>query len=559
MPTPPTKKVFISYRRVDSRSITLAIRLRLSQEPDLDVFQDITNIPDGYDFRTYLKEGVTECDVLVVVIGNQWLEVADDQGRRRLDNPDDFVRIEVKTGLERNGQCLVLPVLVNDAAPPPETRLPDDLKALATLNMRRKVREEDDFEPDMTRLIEAIRGFTVGERPPAFRGGGAARPPSFKQNQAIADFYEAQEEGDWVVAEALLDQIARYKANNPTKLLGFQVDDNRDLIAQARQNEHRDEEYAALRLSIRKNPRGAEKALEAFWQVFPDYDPDGLGASILAERRAREEAQRKAEAERRAREEAEKKRQPPKKTVASLLPAPFAWVPIAGGSETMQTRDTNITLQIPTTDYQMAKYPATNAQYAKFIDAKGYDHKAWWTAEGWEWRQKENWMEPRYWRDATWNGAEQPVVGVSWFEAVAFCQWLSDETGEHILLPTEAQWQYAAQGKDGRAYPWGNEWDAARCNHNVDNKGVGKTTPVRHYEGKGDSPFGVVDMAGNVWEWCLTDYDKHIDDMHSRATDRVLRGGSWYYNSIHYFRCDFRLRNSPHFRSFVRGFRFALS
>ena len=71
-----------------------------------------------------------------------------------------------------------------------------------------------------------------------------------------------------------------------------------------------------------------------------------------------------------------------------------------------------------------------------------------------------SWSEPRFWNDSQWNGAQHPVVGVSWYEAVAFCLWLSDVTGERIMLPTEDQWQYAAQGDDGRTYPWGNSGTA---------------------------------------------------------------------------------------------------
>ena len=207
-----------------------------------------------------------------------------------------------------------------------------------------------------------------------------------------------------------------------------------------------------------------------------------------------------------------------------LLPAPFAWIEIPGGRGTMETYESGVTLAIPTARYWIAKYPVTNAQFRLFIEAGGYRTQRWWTTAGWEQRQQAGWTQPRFWTDSDWNGDEQPVVGVSWYEAVAFCLWLSEATGEKVMLPTEAQWQYAAQGDDGRAYPWGERWDGRRCNNGED--GIGTTTPVRQYEGKGDSPFGVVDMAGNVWEWCLTDYDDGTNDMNSDATSRVLRGGS---------------------------------
>nr|MCU0499744.1 SUMF1/EgtB/PvdO family nonheme iron enzyme [Anaerolineae bacterium] len=142
-----------------------------------------------------------------------------------------------------------------------------------------------------------------------------------------------------------------------------------------------------------------------------------------------------------------------------LLPAPFAWIEIPGGQGTMKT-DESVTLTIPTERYWIAKYPLTNAQFRLFMDAGGYREERWWTTAGWEARLKgwdwdatarklvetgKPWIEPRYWQNSQWNGAEQPVVGVSWYEAIAFCLWLSEVTGEQICLPTEAQWQYAAQ------------------------------------------------------------------------------------------------------------------
>jgi formylglycine-generating enzyme required for sulfatase activity len=235
-----------------------------------------------------------------------------------------------------------------------------------------------------------------------------------------------------------------------------------------------------------------------------------------------------------------------------IMPQPFAWI------------------EIPNKGYSIAKYPVTNLQFNQFIYAGGYQERQWWTKDGWEAKQKgwdldskssnsvetnKAWTEPRYWQDSTWNRAEQPVVGISWYEAVAFCLWLSDTTGEKIMLPTEEQWQYAAQGDDGRSYPWGKEWYASRCNNNVDRKGIGKTSPVRQYEGKGDSPFGVVDMAGNVLEWCLTDYENKTNDFSRNASLYVLRGGTWYTFNTKYFLCNYRFGNHPYIRNDLYGFR----
>ncbi len=253
---------------------------------------------------------------------------------------------------------------------------------------------------------------------------------------------------------------------------------------------------------------------------------------------------------------------PTRPTSLDFMPTSLAWIDIPGTmGKTWKGAP-----------YSIAKYPITNAQFAKFIEADGYNNRQWWTDAGWEAKLKGSewdgqqvkwietntlWNQPRYWTAPNWNGAQQPVVGISWYESVAFCLWLSDFTGEKIMLPTEDQWQYAAQGDDGRDYPWGKEWDASRCNSAIDRNL--KTTPVRQYEGKGDSPFGVVDMAGNIWEWCLTDYDTKTNDYNSTAKNRVLRGGSWFNGTTELFRCDCRDHNSPNGWYFSFGFRISRS
>jgi formylglycine-generating enzyme required for sulfatase activity len=241
----------------------------------------------------------------------------------------------------------------------------------------------------------------------------------------------------------------------------------------------------------------------------------------------------------------------------TIFPAPFGWI------------------EIPGKGYSIGKYPITNGQYAKFIEAGGYgyDQRRWWTDAGWDaklkgmmvdWSKGEGvathipWTEPRFWNESQWNGADYPVVGVTWYEAVAFCRWASDITGETIMLPTEDQWQYAAQGDDGRTYPWGSEWDCTRCNNSVTPCQSNGTTPVRQYEGKGDSPFGVVDMSGNVWEWCLTDYEQKTNDLNGDAS-RVIRGGGWFYFTKSDCRCTFRYYDLPFGCYNYRGFRIARS
>jgi len=256
-----------------------------------------------------------------------------------------------------------------------------------------------------------------------------------------------------------------------------------------------------------------------------------------------------------------------RKSLRKILPVPFDLIHIPAGQVTLTNtwddeenyvgkKGASKTFDV--VEFAIAKYPVTNAQFEPFLKAGGYDNQQWWTTDGWKQRQKDGWTQPRYWDDAKWNNSEQPIVGVSWYEAVAYCHWLSETTSIKIMLLTEQQWQRAAQGDYNRTYPWGDEWHCERCNNSVRSCDSNITTFVTHYESKGDSPFGVVDMVGNVWEWCLTDYYKGGNDMNGTNV-RCLRGGSWLNDYYEDFRCVSRLRGNPSNGGNYRGFRFALS
>ena len=186
-------------------------------------------------------------------------------------------------------------------------------------------------------------------------------------------------------------------------------------------------------------------------------------------------------------------------------------------------------------DYRLGKYPVTNAEYERFIEAGGYQEKGLWTGAGWQ-EIGQNQNEPRFWQDARFNKPNQPVVGLSWYECVAYCRWLSAETGRLYRLPTEAEWEKGARGVDGRMYPWGNKFNANRLNTRAGDQQVRTTTPVGIYP-TGISPFGLFDCAGNTWEWCATrwkkpfPYDVYQDEWQAdyleRQNLRVLRGSSW--------------------------------
>ena len=249
-----------------------------------------------------------------------------------------------------------------------------------------------------------------------------------------------------------------------------------------------------------------------------------------------------------------------------------AWVPelvkvpagpfLMGSSADPQTQSDEKpqhTLTLP--DYWIGKTPVTNAQFRPFVESDGYRDQAYWTRLGWQWRKGEKLVKPLYWDDKQWNGADYPVVGVSWFEAVAYCRWLSKQVGIEFRLPIEAEWEKAARGADGKIYPWGNTWEQGRCNSRE--AGLKRTTPVGKYP-TGASPYGALDMAGNVWEWCATQWQKPYpyqleDEWHPAYVEAdaqycVFRGGSSQSNST-FVRGALRGYGDPRLRNLSQGLR----
>ena len=148
-------EIFISYRRDDSQAISDRIHEHLTRAfGDSAVFKDVDDIPIGADFRQTLQARVHECEVLLVIIGRQWLEITGDDGRRRLEDPDDFVRIEIESALNRD-DVLVVPVLVNNATMPPADQLPEPLRPLAYRHSV-AVRNDPDFKYDIQRLSDQL-------------------------------------------------------------------------------------------------------------------------------------------------------------------------------------------------------------------------------------------------------------------------------------------------------------------------------------------------------------------------------------------------------------------
>jgi len=218
-------------------------------------------------------------------------------------------------------------------------------------------------------------------------------------------------------------------------------------------------------------------------------------------------------------------------------------------------------------DFYFLRHPVTNAQYRQFVEAT--EHRA-----------------PLFWKKGEFpaDKADHPVVGVSYKDAIAFCRWAGEETGLLLRLPTEAEWEKAARGSDGRVYPWGDIWEDGKCN--TREAKIKGTSSVGNFSPHGDSPYGITDLGGNIQEWLSNlfgDYPYNPEDGrellvnnldHDQLLPRlwdtgctsvprsleagkdksVLRGGSWR-ETKHQSRCAYRSWAAPLHRSDDTGFR----
>jgi formylglycine-generating enzyme len=194
--------------------------------------------------------------------------------------------------------------------------------------------------------------------------------------------------------------------------------------------------------------------------------------------------------------------------------------------------------------FGIGKYPVRNCEYREFVAGSGA-------------------AEPPFWRDPIFSDPEQPVVGITWDQATYYCRWLSENSGQLFRLPTEAEWERAARGgRDGAAYPWGDEppWEKAFSGVDHETGGplrVGANEPNR---------FGVYDMSEGVHEWCSDYYDYNYygysPERNPRGPEagqrRSSRGGSWRHR-IKFSRCSARSSLPPSFQYADYGFRVAVT
>jgi formylglycine-generating enzyme required for sulfatase activity len=633
-------RIFISYRRADSAATCGRLYERLAAHFGKDaVFKDVDDIPYGVRFPDYLADKLKECRVELVIIGKQWLTLTTPDGARRLDDPNDFVRIEIEAGL-RNG-LIVIPVLVDNATLPHADDLPESLRELIEFHAA-QVRYDPDFSTDVDRLIRQLDrwlGVTQTSTPPPAMTSTPSAVPTRptpdpqtarieQQMQRLRAAYEAQDwyqvidTAEYLQAETpadalpaelyrLLGQAQYARENNSAALSAFTIALQRDrddvttlalaahtalllkdetnaaqwlkrglglparpderanllhlylllLQQQAQWNEllWRCDEYARLRP---EEKLALSMRLDALTHLNRDADalavarsltarPDATAEDWLARARlARSVADDDAEVRScldtagrlapnnpavvQARRELLPPPAPPiasdhfperlaslgfvgktaivdGKSIEYIVP-PLCAIP--AGPFLMGDDKHSVTLP----DYQIARYPVTVAEYACFVRAGYAEPAGWQTQLGY---------------------LDHPVVSISWHDATAYAAWLVERTGQPWRLPSEAEWEKAARGSDGREYPWGNHFDQNRCN--TSESGIGGTTPVGSYVAgrqiifptgerqtlqSGASPYEVEDLAGNVWEWTESRYDNSTENVCCVAAAGAIAPGT---------------------------------
>jgi formylglycine-generating enzyme required for sulfatase activity len=390
-------------------------------------------------------------------------------------------------------------------------------------------------------------------------------------------FLAAMDRHDWHAAQSwlaelreLLDWSTEPRDLKRTPRKSELIEYEHELQTEMRRSEievRRLREYNRLKTMVRfGDPSRARTALQEFRASYGSYDPDGLADNLSPESVILSETSQRLLYRMRDPNLSPLDRLDAGNELASLgdsrrgvglrpdgLPD-IEWSEVPEGEFIYQKGDFAFQIgervRLPT--FYVARYPITHLQFQTFIDADdGFHNDQWW--HGLAYRSPEPGKQ-------RWVVANYPRENVNWFDAVAFCRWLSHKMGFdcEIRLPTEQEWEKAAQGTDGRDYPWGNKYVSGYANLNELRLNDGpyyleQSNPVGMYP-QGASPYGVLDTVGNVLEWCVNVFQAPENNSLKGSGERVLRGSSWNFSAEESKTRD-RHRGNPFERISSQGLR----
>lgn len=491
--------IFIGYRRDDTADVAGRIYDALERKFGRErLFKDVDNLRPGADFGAYIQTVLPRCQVALILIGPHWLDARDEAGARRLDDPNDWVRIEIETALATPGLDVV-PVLVNGARMPRSDELPESLRPL----LRRHaavIRRDPDFRDDVGKLSAALsESVKTGLLDLSSIGGGRKAMPAPErappQRNAGMMFV-----GGVAVALALV--AAGYGA---WRFLGPPASPPAETASTATTAAGEDA----------GGPRGA--ATTATTQSQQQQAPP--------------QQQKQAQA---PPVQATTVQTPPQTQQQAQIALPDM-VRIPGGSFVMgspasepgRENDEGPQRTVQVAAFYMSRTEVTFAQWDACVADGGC-----------------NGYRPA---DQGWGRGSRPVISVSWNDAQAYVQWLSRRTGQRYRLPSEAEWEYASRAGTITAYSTGDSITTSQARFNSDS-----TVPVGSFRA---NAFGLYDMHGNVWEWVEDCYSANYDATRN-CSYRVFRGGSWDFN-LQVLRSANRSGFAPSSRGSILGFRVA--
>lgn len=522
MTTLTTQRIFISYRRADTAGYAGRIYDRLSARyGNQAIFMDVVDIGAGEDFVRVLEDAVQKCDVLIALIGKQWLEVKDKDGNRRLDNPKDFVRIEIATALKRGVR--VVPVLIGGAAMPSEYQLPRDLKMLS---WRHAISlDHDSFVNDLSRLMENLEVALQDAEDSRLLKQIRVQEKLNQVENALKESQrrKAQQERTEKVKKSLKAFVisAVIVVSVIAVLFG-----GRYLIRTLTPYE------TPLPINSISTEIPATETLSFSDTAVPPVEIEPPASSLDSPVSPDVGSIRVSE-----------------KDGMTMLYVPDGYFLM--GSD--RQNDEKPIHEVYVGAYWIDQTEITNSMYAACVNAGACNRPS---------------DTSRYYGKLEF--ADSPVIWVSWEDADAYCVW-----AERRLL-TENEWEKAAgwtkANQAQQMYPWGNKFDGRKvnfCDVNCSrdwreqnyNDAYMEISPVGSYE-NGKSFYGVYDMSGNVMEWVDTWYDIYPDgDLkvsdYFGTTLKVIRGGS--YLSDRYFISTSRRHKANPRTPFVDvGFRCAM-
>jgi hypothetical protein len=390
----------------------------------------------------------------------------------------------------------IFPVLIHQ-----ETDVPEQLKELEYADLSK------GMTPEAVRVL--LSATLMAERnhkeqprtPDLYIKPDEIAQPLVNLNTVVPDAAEALENGDCDRAVFLLKQAKANGYKSPYVNLDALLRLAENALARQTYLRNAEREYKEI-VPLIKAKRTRELGCEAFTKFhgdFPDYDPENI-AAICAE-------------------------SPSPNGKSGHTPKPPFTLPLF---ELCEVPSGMVMIDTPqggpqpfyVEQFKISKFPITNAQYQAFLDdPSGYANLSWWQFSSYahHWR-----LSNAIPKSSRYKGDERPREMVNWYDALAFCHWLSAQMSVKITLPTLHQWQRAARGEDTRLYPWGS--DFSKDYANTRESELKQTTHVTHYE-KNVSLYGVRDMVGNVWEWCL---DGKADGLDIKTQDeRAVIGGAF--------------------------------